>query len=69
MRNRLTVKQVSAQANCTDGTVRKYMRRGVIEGLRDPRGRLSFDEDAPKKVRGHMAAHGGPGGRSLLAPS
>jgi len=69
MQDRLTVDQVAAEAGCTHWTVRNYLRRGVIEGLRGPRGQWWLRLDAPQQIREHMAAHGGPGGMSLIPPS
>ncbi len=67
MQDRLTVDEVAAQAGCTHWTVRNYLRKGVIEGLRGRRGQWFFALDAPRQVREHMARHGGPGGMPLVA--
>ena len=60
-----TIRQVSAEARVSVGTVRRYIELGVIDVYRDARGWIRCEADAAKKVRAHFLAHGAPGGRPL----
>ncbi len=66
MQDRLSIDETAAQAGCHHTTVRDYLRRGVIEGLRGPRGKWSLHPDAPRQIREYMAEHGGPGGMPMM---
>lgn len=63
--NFLTIRQVAIAAGVAELTVRRYIKRGVIDAFRDDRGRFLMRPDAPKKVREHLLEHGGPGGAPL----
>ena len=69
MQDRLTVYEVANEADCTHWTVRNYLRRGVIEGLKDSGGKWWLHPDTPQQIREHMRENGGPGGMPLIAPS
>ena len=69
MQDRISIIECSDQAGCHPGTTRNYLRRGVIEGLKDPWGKWWLHPDTPRKIREHMRENGGPGGMPLIAPS
>ena len=65
MRN---IPDTSKRVPCSDWTVRSYLKRGIVKGYKGKYGAWYLDYDAVDKIRRHMAAHGGPAGRSLMAP-
>jgi len=60
-----TIPQVAHAAEVSYWTVRRYIDRGVIEAYRDQAGQFRCEPGAAAKVRRHILAHGGPGGRPL----
>ena len=68
MQDRISVVEAADEADCHDWTVRKYLRRGVIEGLKDASGKIWLHPDTPRQIREHMRSFGGPGGRPLPQP-
>ena len=66
-RKRMSIEQTANVAACSHWTVRRYLKLGVISGLKDKQGTWSLDPDTPAKIRQHLEQHGGPGGRPLLA--
>ncbi len=66
MREGLSIPEVARAVPCSHWTVRAYLKRGIVCGTRDERGRWQMGPETPRQVREHMNAHGGPGGRPLL---
>ena len=63
----LNIKEVARAVPCSHWTVRAYLKREIIRGTRDERGRWQLGPDVPRQIRTHLTAHGGPGGRSLMS--
>ena len=63
----LNIKEVARAVPCSHWTVRAYLKRGIIHGTRDERRRWHLGSDIPRQIRDHLAMHGGPGGRPLIA--
>lgn len=63
--NFLTIRQVADEAGVSEITVRRYAKHGVVKIFRDEKHQIWLKPDAPLKVREHLFAHGGPGGRPL----
>ena len=52
----LTVGAVARMVCCSEGTVRRADRVGVIQSRRDTSGRRIFGQDAVEKLRAHLHA-------------
>ncbi len=62
----MTIDEIAREAGCSHWTVRRYLKRGTIEGLKDHRGTWHMERSAVRKIQRQLEQHGGPGGRSLL---
>ena len=60
MNKGLSIKEVARAVPCSHWTVRSYLKRGIIRGVQDERGRWCLSVDAPRQARSHLVAHGGP---------
>lgn len=61
-----TIEEIARVAGCSHWTVRKYIRRGIIRGLRNNLGAWRFEDSVAQDIRRQMEQHGGPAGRPLI---
>ena len=64
--NLITLPEAAHAAGVSYWTVRRYVRRQIIEALRDHRGQWRVDRSAVEVIQRHHRNHGGPGGRPLI---
>ncbi len=66
-----TIRELARAGDVSEITVRRYVARGVFAAYRDDRGRwrIRRESNPLECLRARLRDHGGPGGRSLLAPA
>ena len=62
----LTIEELAREADCSHWTIRRYLKRGIVKGLKDQSGTWQIDPSAAPEIRHHLEQHGGPGGRPLI---
>ena len=63
------IEDFAREVGCSHWTIRRYLKRGIVKGLKDDRGTWHFEPGAAPKIRRHLEQHGGPGGRPLVVRS
>ena len=61
----LTIQEIAQKARVSEKTIRRYAKNNVFAWVQDPQGRIRCEPGVVEKVREHLFAHGGPGGRPI----
>ena len=64
-----SIGDIAQEVGCSHWTIRRYLKRGIVRGFQGNRGKWYLEPGEVPKIRRHLEQHGGPGGRSLIAPS
>lgn len=67
MREMPTINEAAAAVPCSHWTIRRYLRMGIVEAVRDGN-RLRLKPGSIKTIRRRLLEHGGPGGMPLRRP-